>query len=94
MNPTFEIPESILSSSFGEAIFPIVVMGDKAAGTVKKIWVEYLFGKSWENMRLNFVLILVIPRLTFGIYQKTSDFHLSLAGLKPQKKSPPPTSLI
>jgi len=45
MNPTFDIPESILTSSFGESAFPIVVMGDKAAGTVEKIWVEYLFGK-------------------------------------------------
>ncbi|KAJ5984207.1 hypothetical protein N7481_006306 [Penicillium waksmanii] len=52
MNPTFDIPESILSSSFGEAIFLIVVMGDKAAGTVQKIWVEYLF----ENERLPFEL--------------------------------------
>lgn len=51
-NPTFDIPEAILTSSYGESAFPIVVMGNKAAGTVQKNWVEYLF----ENERLPFSL--------------------------------------
>lgn len=45
-NPTFTLTSTGLKFSFGETSAYIIVLGDRVAGTVRRAWVEYLFGKS------------------------------------------------
>lgn len=45
-NPTFTLTTTGRQFSFGETAAYIIVLGDRVAGTVRRAWVEYLFGKN------------------------------------------------
>jgi len=44
-NPTFSLTQTGIKFSFGETSAYIIVLGDRTTGTVRRAWVEYLFGK-------------------------------------------------
>ena len=45
-NPTFTLTKTGRQFSFGETAAYIIALGDRVTGTVKRSWVEYLFGKN------------------------------------------------
>jgi hypothetical protein len=45
-NPTFTLTPTGLKFGFGETSAYIIVLGDRVSGTVRRAWVEYLFGKT------------------------------------------------
>lgn len=44
-NPTYQMSELGDAFTYGESAAYVVVFGDKKSGTVKRSWVEWLFGK-------------------------------------------------
>ncbi|EXJ75405.1 uncharacterized protein A1O5_02101 [Cladophialophora psammophila CBS 110553] len=45
-NPTFNLTTTGTLFSFGETAAYIIALGDRETGTVRRAWVEYLFGKN------------------------------------------------
>jgi hypothetical protein len=44
-NPTFELSDGGVSLGLGESAAYVYLLGDRVAGTVRKSWVKFLFGK-------------------------------------------------
>lgn len=48
-NPEYELSDLGSTFSFGESAAYVVVLGDKNTQTVNRTWVEWFFGKYYQN---------------------------------------------